>query len=207
MRRVAVDANHPDPAAIALAVEAVRAGRVVAYPTDTLYGLAVDPRDDRAVGRLFALKGRDTRAAVPLVASNLGQAMQAGEFGPREQRVADAFWPGPLSIVVPARVSIARSALGGGQTIAVRVPAHAVARRLAAELGFCVTATSANASGQPPAASADVVAQALLDIDLLLDAGGAVGGPPSTIIAFDSDGPVLVRAGAIPWDRVIKSLQ
>jgi L-threonylcarbamoyladenylate synthase len=207
VRRVAVDASVPDAAAIALAVEALRAGGIVAYPTDTLYGLAVDPRDDRAVERLFTLKGRDARVAVPLVASDLEQARQAGELGPRESRVADAFWPGPLSIVVPARDSIARSALGGGQTIALRVPAHAVARQLAAQLGFCVTATSANAAGQPPAAAAAAVAIALPGVDLLLDGGDAPGGAPSTIIAFDHDGPVLLRAGAIAWDRVIKSLQ
>ena len=207
MRRVAVDANHPDRAAIALAVEALRAGCVVGYPTDTLYGLAVDPRDGRAVERLFAVKGRDARVAVPLVAADLEQAMQAGEFGPRQRRVADAFWPGPLSIVIPARASIARSALGGGETVAIRVPAHAVARQLAAEFGFSLTATSANATGQPPAAAADAVAIALPGVDLLLDGGEAPGGAPSTIIAFDPDGPVLLRAGAIPWDRVIKSLQ
>ncbi len=207
VRRVEVDAINPHPAAIALAVEALCAGRVVAYPTDTLYGLAVDPRDNGAVERLFALKGRDARVAVPLVASDFEQAMQAGELGPREQRVAETFWPGPLSIVVPARDSVARSALGGGRTIALRVPAHAVARRLAAQLGFCVTATSANASGQPPAAAADAVAIALPDVDLLLDGGDAPGGSPSTIITFDPDGPVLLRAGAVPWDRVLKSLQ
>ncbi len=207
VRRVEVDAIDPDPAAIALAVEVLRAGRVVAYPTDTLYGLAVDPRDILAVERLFSLKGRSALVAVPLIASDLEQALQAGEFGPRERRVAEAFWPGPLSIIVPAAASVAREALGGGRTVAVRVPAHAVARQLAAELRFCVTATSANATGQPSASTADAVATALPDVDLLLDGGEAPGGAPSTIIAFDRHGPVLLRDGAIPWDRVIKSLQ
>jgi L-threonylcarbamoyladenylate synthase len=91
--------------------------------------------------------------------------------------------------------------------VAIRVPAQAVARQLAARLGFCVTATSANAAGQPPAAAADAVAIALPGVDLLLDGGDAPGGAPSTIITFDPDGPVLLRAGAIPWDRVIKLLQ
>jgi L-threonylcarbamoyladenylate synthase len=145
--------------------------------------------------------------AVPLVATDLEQARRAGDLGPRERRTAEAFWPGPLSIVVPARDSIARSALGGGATVAIRVPAQAVARQLAARLGFCVTATSANAAGQPPAAAADAVAIALPGVDLLLDGGDAPGGAPSTIITFDPDGPVLLRAGAIPWDRVIKLLQ
>jgi tRNA A37 threonylcarbamoyladenosine synthetase subunit TsaC/SUA5/YrdC len=87
------------------------------------------------------------------------------------------------------------------------VPAHAIARELAAALGFCVTATSANTAGQPPAVSADAVALALPGVDLLLDGGDAPGGAPSTIVAFDNDGPVLVRAGVVAWDRVIKSLQ
>lgn len=207
MRRLTVNAEHPDPAAIAAAVEVLRAGGVVAFPTDTLYGLAVDPRRAEAVERLFALKTRDRNVAVPLVASDLEQAMTAGEFGPRERRVAEAFWPGPLSVVIPARPSIARASRGGGSTVAVRVPAHAVARALAAAFGFCVTATSANTAGQPPAASADAVALALPDVDLLLDGGHLPGGAPSTIVAFDDDGPVLVRAGAVAWDRVIKSQQ
>jgi L-threonylcarbamoyladenylate synthase len=205
MNRIPIDANRPDPAAIAAAVEVLRAGGVVAFPTDTLYGLAVDPRSAQAVERLFALKTRDRNVALPLVASDLEQAMMAGELGPRERRVAEIFWPGPLSVVIPARPSIARASLGGGSTVAVRVPAHAVARELAAAFGFCVTATSANTAGQPPAVSADAVVLALPDVDLLLDGGQAPGGAPSTIVAFDSDGPVLLRAGAVAWDRVIKS--
>ena len=207
MRRLTVNAECPDPAAITAAVEVLRAAGVVAFPTDTLYGLAVDPRSAEAVERLFALKTRARSLAVPLVASDLEQAMMAGEFGPRERRVADVFWPGPLSVVIPARPSIARASLGGGSTVAVRVPAHAVARELAAAFGFCLTATSANTAGRPPAVSADAVALALPDVDLLLDGGDAPGGAPSTIVAFDNDGPVLVRAGVVAWERVIKSLQ
>jgi L-threonylcarbamoyladenylate synthase len=207
MERVIVDPDHPDPAGIAAAVAALRTGSVVAFPTDTLYGLAVDPRSDTAVARLFALKGRPAHMAVPIVAADVEQAARAGAFGPRERRLADAFWPGPLSIVVPATSAIARRVTSGEGTVAIRVPAHAVARRLAAAFGYCVTATSANTSGQAAAASADEVALGLPEVDLLLDGGPAPGGAPSTIIAFDGDVPVLLRAGAVAWDRVIKSLQ
>ena len=207
MRRFALNAERPDPATIAAAVAVLRDGGVVAFPTDTLYGLAVDPRNSEAIERLFALKGRDRNVAVPLVASDLEQAALAGELGARERRVADAFWPGPLSVVIPARPVIAPGLLGGGGTIAIRVPAHAVARELAAAFGFSVTATSANTAGQSPAASADAVVEALPDVDLLLDGGHARGGAPSTIVGFDHDGPVLLRAGVVAWDRVIKSLQ
>ena len=94
------------------AAAVLRDGGVVAFPTDTLYGLAVDPRRDDAVERLFALKGRRPDAALPLIAADLAQAMEAGEFGASELRLAQAFWPGPLSIVVAARAVISRAALG-----------------------------------------------------------------------------------------------
>ncbi len=192
---------------IAQAVAVLHSGGVVAFPTDTLYGLAVDPRRDDAVERLFALKGRRPDAAVPLVAADLAQARAAGAFGPRELRLAEVFWPGPLSIVVPAHRSISRAALGGGGTLAIRVPAHAVARDLAAAFAFAIAATSANASGQPPAETADDVARAVPNVDLILDGGRVAGGPPSTIVRFDDEVPTLVRAGAIVWERVLESLQ
>jgi L-threonylcarbamoyladenylate synthase len=189
------------------AVTVLRSGGVVAFPTDTLYGLAADPRRDDAIERLFALKGRRPDAAVPLIAADLAQAMEAGEFGVKELTLANAFWPGALSIVVSARSSISRAALGGGTTVAIRVPAHQVARELAAAFVFAITATSANASGRPAAETADDVAQAVPEVDLILDGGRVTGGPASTIVRLDGETPVLVRAGAIAWDRVLKSLQ
>jgi L-threonylcarbamoyladenylate synthase len=195
------------PQAIDRAVQILRAGGIVAFPTDTLYGLGVDARKDEAVERLFAVKGRARDTAVPLIAADFGQAMEAGNFGARERRLADAFWPGPLSIVVPARRAVSRLALGGGSTVAIRVPAHGVARDLARAFGFAVTATSANASGEPAAETADDVVRAVPGVDLVLDGGAVPGGLPSTIVTFVRGVPTLVRAGAIAWDRVLKSLQ
>jgi L-threonylcarbamoyladenylate synthase len=207
MIRIVLAPHNPDPRAIAQAVEVLAAGGVVAFPTDTLYGLAADPRRDDAVEKLLALKRRDRAMAMPLVAADVPQARTAGRFGPLELRLAAAFWPGPLSIVVPALPAVSRVALGGGETVAIRVPAHAIARGLAAGLGFCVTATSANPSHLPPAESADQVAETLGEVDLLIDGGSTPGGAPSTIVSVGDDGPVLVRAGAIAWDRVLRSLQ
>src|SRR6185436_309539 len=101
MQRVFVYDDGRGDAAVTAAVEVLRQGGVVAFPTDTLYGLAVDPRSDAAVAKLFALKGRGVTAAVPLIGASVEQVILAGTLGPRERRIADAFWPGPLSIVIP----------------------------------------------------------------------------------------------------------
>ena len=207
MVRIIVGADGPIAPAIAEAVDALRAGRVVAFPTDTLYGLAVDPRRPDAVERLFRLKGRDSRTAVPLVAATLEQAMLVANFTERERRAAAAFWPGPLTIVAPANSAVTPEARGGQGTVAIRVPAHEIARALAREFEFPITATSANRSGQPAADSADSVAAVLPDVDVLIDGGRAPGGAPSTIISFDDMRPILLREGAVSWERVIKSLR
>ena len=208
MKRFNVTPHDPDPAAIAEVAAIVRGGGVVAFPTDTLYGLAVDPRQDDAVERLFGVKGRDAGAAVPLIAADIDQAREAGTFGAIELRLARAFWPGPLTIVVPASRALARRVLGGGDTVGIRVPAHEVALALCRSAATCLTATSANLSGSPaPAAAAGIDAELVARLDGVLDAGPAPGGPPSTIVAVVSGRPRLVRAGAIAWDRVLESLE
>jgi L-threonylcarbamoyladenylate synthase len=207
VRCIQVSADGPEAAAIAEATAILRAGGVIACATDTTYGLAADPRSDAAVEKVFAAKGRPRDLAMPLVAADLLQACQAGAFDERALRLARAFWPGPLSIVVPADPRVSRRVLGGRESVAVRVPAHPVARALAGAFGFPLTATSANASGAPAAETADEVAALGLAIDALVDSGRAPGGPPSTIVAFDRGAPILVRAGAIAWDRVLRSLE
>jgi L-threonylcarbamoyladenylate synthase len=122
--------------------------------------------------------------------------------------LARAFWPGPLTIVVPASGTLSRWLTGDLGTVGVRVPAHAVAQAIAVAFGWCITATSANLSGQPPAMTADEVAAALAGrIDAVVDAGPAPGGPPSTIVEVVDGRPVLRRPGAIAWDRVLESLK
>jgi L-threonylcarbamoyladenylate synthase len=201
------DPDAPAEAAIAEAADVLRRGGIVAYPTDTLYGLAVDPRNEVAVGRLFALKGRNAAAAIAMIAANAAQAEQAGRFGAIERRLAAAFWPGPLTIVVPAGTGWSGRLAPRG-TIGVRVPAHAVARALAAALGACITATSANPSGlAAPATPADVEHAFADGVDLLLDAGPARGGAPSTIVEIVGSRPTLHRAGAIAWERVLESVE
>ena len=209
MRRERVDPLAPDRVVIETAVAVLKGGGVVAYPTDTLYGLAVDPRNDAAVERLFALKGRDAASAIALIAADDRMAGQASarQFGAAERRLASAFWPGPLTIVVPASLEMSR-ALSPAGTIGVRVPAHPVARALSAAFSGCVTATSANLTGRPACLTGDDVAAALPgSVDFLLDGGPSPGGPPSTVVEVLEGRAVLHRAGAVAWERVIKSLK
>ena len=202
-----VDREAPDPQTLRIAARILTAGGVVAYPTDTLYGLAADPRDAAAVDRLVDAKRRPPGLAIPLIAADRAQAERAaGALTPLALRLMEAFWPGPLAIVVGAARDLDRRVVGEGGTIAVRVPANAVARALARTFQHPITATSANRSGRPaPATAADAGAAFGTDIDAVIDAGPTPGGAPSTIVDARGAAPRLVREGAVPWDRVLQS--
>lgn len=202
-----VDPDDPDPAVIREAAAMVRGGLVVAYPTDTLYGLAVDPRNPDAVRRLYELKGRPEASALTVIAADVAHARAAGEMTAHAERLAARWWPGPLTIVVRARPILARATLAAGGTVGIRIPDHAVAIALARDAGFCVTATSANRSGATAASTPGAVAAALPDVDAILDAGPSRGGAPSTIVDASAGDVTLIRPGAVPWERVLKSLQ
>jgi L-threonylcarbamoyladenylate synthase len=200
-----VDTRSPDVAVVREAAEMIRNGLVVAYPTDTLYGLAVDPRNAAAVTRLYELKGRAETSALTLIAADVDQARTAGQMTMMAERLAERWWPGPLTIVVPAREILAREGLAGRTTVGVRVPDHAVAIALARAAGFCITATSANRSGATAAATPAAVVEALPDVDAIVDAGACRGGSPSTIVDASARGLTLIRAGAVAWERVLES--
>jgi L-threonylcarbamoyladenylate synthase len=182
-------------------------GGIVAFPTDTFYGLAVDPASSGAVRQLFDLKGRDPAMAVPLVAESSDQVVQA--FGPltgEASRLAQVFWPGPLSLILDAPAWIVAEVHGGRGTAAVRVPDEPIARILAGLAGRPITATSANRTGAPPAS--DAAGLRWLESDtrvFIIDAGATPGGAPSTLV--DARGAELqcIRAGAIAWERVLTS--
>ena len=212
MIRLKVDPLSPAAELIDRAAAVIRDGGVVALPTDTLYGLAVDPRSESAVARLFAVKGRPLERAVPLVAADISQIEAAFDRLPEAaRRLGERFWPGPLTLLFPlhgdsgrVRVSLA----GGTRRIGVRVPNHAVTRAVCYAVGGLVTATSANRSGRPATDNADEVAMTLGNsIELLLDAGSTPGGAPSTIVDVAEQPPQLVRAGAIPWETIQACLE
>jgi L-threonylcarbamoyladenylate synthase len=209
MQVIRVNAATCRPEDLTPAVEWMRAGKIVAFPTDTLYGLAVDPMSDLAVHRLFELKGRRARAALPLVASNSRQVETlCGQFSSTAARLASTFWPGPLSLVFDSPASVSVAVHGGSRTLAIRVPDHAVGRALADAWGGPITATSANRTGAEPASNVASLGELADDPNVfVIDGGPTAGGAPSTIV--DARGPrlTLVREGAIAWDRVLESLK
>jgi len=204
MRRVAIDAQRPDAASLQEAAAVIKAGGIVAMPTDTLYGLAADPFSTAAVERVFAAKGRAAERALPLVAADITQVEeQLGALPPDGRRLAAAYWPGPLTLLLPRPSTMPESVTGGLAHVGVRVPAHAVTRELCRACGCLLTATSANPSGAPASADPDDVERSMGEgVALILDAGLTPGGPPSTIVNVSGDVIRLVRPGAIPWEEV-----
>jgi L-threonylcarbamoyladenylate synthase len=194
---------------LAPAAQWLRAGGVVAMPTDTFYGLAVDIRNASAVKQLFALKGRDARAALPLIAADLAQVVACGgRLEAREAALAAEFWPGPLSIVRDAPAWVVPEVHGGHRTVAIRIPAHLVARRLCEAWGGVLSATSANLSGAPSVDRVEALGTIAQDPRVLvIDAGITPGGLPSTLVDVRTARPILLREGAIPWSRVLDFLQ
>jgi L-threonylcarbamoyladenylate synthase len=204
MRRIIVDPCGARAAALEEAAAAIRGGGVVALPTDTFYGLAVDPFRADAVAKVFIVKGRAGDQALPLIAADLDQVIaQLGPLSSLARRLAGQFWPGPLTLVIPAPAALAVGVTGGTGTVGVRVPAHEVARAMCRASGVPLTATSANLSGVPPSSSPDDVERTLGDrIDLLIDAGLTPGGPPSTILDVTGASPRQLRAGAVAWEAI-----
>jgi L-threonylcarbamoyladenylate synthase len=209
-----VTSIHVDPLTcladdVTRAIDWLHAGGIVAVPTDTFYGLAVDPTSAPAVRDVFDLKGRDPGAQLPLIAASQAQVEAfCRPLGALEARLASCFWPGPLSLVVDAPAAVATGVHGGGGTMAIRVPAHRVARVLCDAWGGPLTATSANRSGEPPAIAVEVLAPLAADGRVLvIDAGKTRGGSPSTIVDARGHVPVLIRAGAIAWTRVLESIE
>jgi L-threonylcarbamoyladenylate synthase len=214
MIRVRVDASAPDPVSLEAAAAIIRSGGLVIVPTDTLYGLAADPANAEAVRRIFSVKGRSHGEPLPLIAADTAQVVQfVGPLPPAARQLANRFWPGPLTLLLPAAASIADEVTGGTGRVGVRVPDHVVAKELCRACRHPLTATSANLSGHPPSEDPNLVAQAFggrqSEIDMLIDAGKTSGGAPSTIVDVadlateaTQGGVRLVRAGAISWEDI-----
>lgn len=175
---------------------ALSQGRILAVPTESSYGLAVDPRSASGVEAIYRLKERERGKPLPVVAANLEQALDLGVEPNEAIRLAEAYWPAPLTVVAPLRSDVPVPAAAGGDTLAVRVPDHDRLRGLLQALGYPLTATSANRSGEPPACE-------LVDLEPILRGAGALviggertpGGLASTVVSWTSAGLRVLRRG------------
>ncbi len=196
---VRVDAVRPGAAVIDGAARVLRRGGLVAFPTETVYGLGALLTDRGALGRIFTVKGRPpTDPLIVHAADPAGAAAVARTWPPAAAALAERFWPGPLTLVLARGPGVPDEVTAGGPTVGVRVPAHPVARALVAAAGAPVAAPSANRFGRVSPTSAAHVVEELADrVDLVLDAGPAPLGIESTVLDLTAEVPTVLRPGAV----------
>ncbi len=205
MARIVADG----PAGRAAATEVLRDGGIVALPTDTVYGIAVALDTPGGIERLFQVKARPPDKGIVLLLDDVAQARRLGVIGPAAEALADACWPGGLTLVVPQLPGVVLPDVltAGSPTIGLRVPAHDATRALARELGP-LPVTSANISGRPEGRDAAEIDTLFGDtIELVLDGGPAHGGPASTVVDASGVRPRVIRPGAISSARLIEVLE
>jgi tRNA threonylcarbamoyl adenosine modification protein (Sua5/YciO/YrdC/YwlC family) len=190
----ALDAGRLDPA-----LQALARGELIVIPTETVYGLAADPRIPAAMERMFDAKGRPREKPVTLMASGLDQVLRHGcALSPAARALAAKYWPGPLTLVLPL----------GDAMEGFRIPDHAVTLELLKKAGTVLAVTSANASGEPPATTADDAVRALGSwVSVVIDSGPSPGGVPSTVVRVVGDSVEILREGAIGKTDILRVAQ
>ena len=197
-------AGQPGRLQLARAAKALRAGKLVAFPTETVYGLGANGLDPEAVARIFEVKRRPRTSPLILHVDSIEAARELVTHWPdTAQRLAEAFWPGPLTLVLPRRAIVPDIVTGGGTHVGIRVPDHPVALALLAAAGVPVAAPSANRFTQISPTSAQHVRRGLGgDVDVILDGGPSSVGIESSVLALYDDGPVLLRPGGIRREEI-----
>ena len=195
-----------DPAALQLAASLVSSGELIAFPTDTVYGIGACAFVPEAVDRIYQVKGRSHNKAIPIL---LADPEDLDRITPplslTAARLVQAFWPGPLTLVVPLLPSLPEN-LSPGPTIGVRIPDHDWTRALLRAAGP-LAATSANLSGEPPATTAaEVLDQLGKRVSLILEDGTSPGGLPSTVLDCTGEEPALLREGPLSWNLIVEVL-
>ncbi|NJD68108.1 MAG: threonylcarbamoyl-AMP synthase [Candidatus Methylomirabilota bacterium] len=206
--RYTVSPEAPSEALIERGATALRHGSLVAFPTDTLYALGADASNPRAIEQIFVAKGRSFNNPIPLLVADVAMATRlAGTFPEAAARLAERYWPGPLTLVVPAPPTICPLLTAGTGRIGLRAPDAAVALALIRHFGGAITGTSANRSGGREPLDADEVLRQLGNrVEVVLDGGPAAGGSPSTVIDVTISPPVVLRSGPILHEEILRLL-
>jgi tRNA threonylcarbamoyl adenosine modification protein (Sua5/YciO/YrdC/YwlC family) len=196
------------PATLRLAADAVRAGELIAFPTDTVYGIGGDLDQAAAIAALYALKGRQREKALPVLLASAAQLAQVARDVPAPVwRLVEAFWPGALTIVVPRRSTVSTLVGIESSTIGVRVPAHRGLLRVLETVRAPLVSSSANLAGQPSARDAHDVARTLgAGLRLILDGGALPPSAPSTVIDMTGEVPRILRQGQVPASEIARVL-
>jgi L-threonylcarbamoyladenylate synthase len=205
MKILQIDADTPQPECIAEAAKVIRIGGVIACPTDTVYGLLCDPMNKDTVQRIYDIKGRDFgKPLILLVAEQDDVGRYASDVPESARKAMHHFWPGALTVILPAGQAAPQSILAGGDTIGFRMPNHELVLALIRAVGFPLASTSANRSGQLSVSTAqDVVAALENTIDMVIDGGATPLGMESTIVDFTVPTRFL-REGSIPREEVVR---
>lgn len=203
-RVLTVDSTQPDPGVVDEAAQAIRAGQLVAFPTETVYGLGANALDPAAVARIFDAKGRPATDPLIVHLAHIGQlSMCASQVPPAARKLGLAFWAGPLTIILPKKPQIPDCVTAGLPSVALRVPSHRVARALMEMAGVPVAAPSANRFSRPsPTTAGHVLADLDGRIDIVLDGGPTDIGLESTIVDFTVDPPVMRRPGGLTLEQI-----
>lgn len=202
---LSINMQNPPADTIAKAVQFIRAGRLVAFPTETVYGLGADATDDVAVAEIFAVKGRPQFNPLIVHVDSVAMAQRFVAWSKTADKLADKFWPGPLTLVL-ARLSDSKISLlasAGGDTLGVRLPAHPLARALIAQAGVPLAAPSANRSGAvSPTLAAHVREELGDDVPIILDGGACAVGIESTVVDISGEIPALLRPGFVTREQL-----
>jgi L-threonylcarbamoyladenylate synthase len=198
-----IDKWNPEREIIKIAAEAIVKGKLVAFPTETVYGLGANALDESAVRGIFSAKGRPCDNPLIVHVANVESAEKIAHITPKALRLMERFWPGPLTLVMKAKDIVPKATRGGLETVAVRMPAHPVALALIEKSGVPIAAPSANTSGRPSPTDAGVVYDDLgCCVDVILDAGPTDVGVESTVIDVTQEKVVLLRPGGLPVEAI-----
>ena len=202
-----IDPRTPDAETLAEAVRVLYEGGVVAFPTETFYGLGADGHIEDAIKKIFVIKGRSFKNPISVIIGNATDVRGLVEEIPEcALHLMEQFWPGALTIIFKASPDVSPLLTAGTGKIGIRLSSHPVAAALANRLGHPITATSANLSGKPECTSADEVIRGIGDqLDAVMDGGQTPGGLGSTIVDVTTDPPVILREGSIPKYKLANS--